>query len=1080
MRVLADAVIANARREARGRALFDLIQQRLQRLDSWAVGMPGSARAGVLYRFLVLKYLTQDRLIQIALSDSEIPTTDRIAALETLLHEANTSLGRLARIAGRDFQAPIADVSRMTVEDLWACSESYVEDLSRRAPRTLAHATALFCRGHLAVECAQAGSVPIIDGYYSALDFLDRAARCLVAALGVTADGLEGEIVTLSVVDELAAEAELSIEESARYFGLLSKIFSSMGRAQTRTGDFTAAHATLTDGRTLAKRQRDSQACIYLQIELAMNELHVDTTAAIERLTNVLTEAMPRAFRSANPGFRRRICAGMAELALLLREQGATAAKQFWVDTARSLLPGSRSAHDRLILKRLDAAAQVTSGLDRYYAAPSRRGNVRHRVSAGNVPDDATGPSRSSFYICRDLTTSLYWQNVPVLVENLTRLAGLLVTRRLKDPHPLLPGEIAQAVAAVNAWRPHRRASFVDQSLPGSWLTDLPAEARLVALIAREFAEPYCPADGLRALRLLAASEALLHGDSHERTQQAWVLMADRATALRQWRLAVDAELKLAWSHLTEGNEDPDRAIEAARRARQHLLAGLQSLRHLYDVTSLLDTDVQAYPARIARVLTRAEPASSEAFAALALGKGLALAALRSVNSEPNRALIALQQEEERLKRQKAASTTASMADTTDDGADAGMADGVRGGSGELGELDGDLQRVRTEIAALARTATPIGVQGVRRQDLVTMLRRLGKDSAVIQIGHSRDDVVLSAVRLATGGDRPVYLNMEICSMARMKTLRRSMWRAISMDLTKNPDPGMPDARPLRTAYQLLVEPLLEFLEGVRDWHIVAQGELASVPLHAALIPDGRYLVEDVSIGYAPSLQALGFKAGSEAPEALGRGALLLGFPDGVGGLHEIAEIRADVADTYQDLVVAADSEDAVRLLTERSKRWSVAHVVAHGESLPFPDTLDSTMQLGDAVISAAQVLAGNCSADLVFINACHLALSGPFAGDLYGFPFAFLASGSGAVIAAAAPVFRPYASEFAVTLHRAIAAGTGPFNAFNDTVRHQIQDPWTSHPVYWAPYFFIGDPLAGGQADAASDVSSGEDRGRR
>jgi len=123
--------------------------------------------------------------------------------------------------------------------------------------------------------------------------------------------------------------------------------------------------------------------------------------------------------------------------------------------------------------------------------------------------------------------------------------------------------------------------------------------------------------------------------------------------------------------------------------------------------------------------------------------------------------------------------------------------------------------------------------------------------------------------------------------------------------------------------------------------------------------------------------------------------------------------------------------------------------------------------------------LAGPCSAELVFINACHLALPGAFAGDLYGFPFAFLASGSGAVIAAAAPVFRPYASDFAITLHRAIAAGVDPFSAFNETVRDQIRDPWTSHPIYWAPYFFIGDPQLGRQADMPSE-SANDDLGRR
>jgi hypothetical protein len=153
-------------------------------------------------------------MIQVALSDFEIPVAERIMALERLLHEANTTLGRLARIVGRTYQAPIADIDWRTVEDLWACSEKLIDDLARQAPRTLAHATALFGRGRLAVECARMGNVPIIDGYQSALDSLDEAARCLVASLGVATESMAGIPVTLSVVDELVS----CVRSSEGYF----------------------------------------------------------------------------------------------------------------------------------------------------------------------------------------------------------------------------------------------------------------------------------------------------------------------------------------------------------------------------------------------------------------------------------------------------------------------------------------------------------------------------------------------------------------------------------------------------------------------------------------------------------------------------------------------------------------------------------------------------------------------------------------------------------------------------------------------------------------------------------------------
>ena len=178
---------------------------------------------------------------------------------------------------------------------------------------------------------------------------------------------------------------------------------------------------------------------------------------------------------------------------------------------------------------------------------------------------------------------------------------------------------------------------------------------------------------------------------------------------------------------------------------------------------------------------------------------------------------------------------------------------------------------------------------------------------------------------------------------------------------------------------------MTDFLADTRSWLIVGQDALAHVPWHAACSPTGRFLIEDKDIGYVPSLEALTTSAGTGSREIL-----ILGWQEELGGRPEAAQLVHLLNDSRLTPVLPADHQEGVaRLLTKN--RWKAIHIIAHGHSKNFPRALESSMEFGPATVTAQDILDSGASADVVFINACHLAREDGFAGDLYGFPFAFL-----------------------------------------------------------------------------------------
>lgn len=1031
---LAGLVIDEAKQGARG---LEEQTDRLQRHIREIFLAGGSfSHHNDRYRALCLRLLLEEHILRLH-SDgaySRLRPHERQHRVQRDLYAAGRTLRQLiSTMIGKGFKST-GGMNINGSEGLWARSSRYVKICLDIAPGSLLASAAVIDSAYLAFMCGEKALGPKLHAFETAATNYEWAATLLLEASHAQNGPFCRDLLSLERFEQAWQRKNFSEGKRKIFLKKLGRIMSGLSRSYAASGRLEDAKRAALTHLEVARQIDDSDMLLMAEFELAAADEHLDQPAAIERLERVLTDSLVEAYMApSDNSMRRQILTAMGQLALLLSEQGATAATQRWVAATEAWKAPTPHSHQRIAMKRVDAANRWNSASPAntgWAGAPSRRGVVRPPSRAGMAMPTDNSASKALFYISRDLTASIQRENVPSLVENLARLAGLLLDRKLANIQPKAAEDLAQSLRQIEEWKPTQRIPYLSGPLPPRWLSDSKQEALRVAELCWEFAARYCPADGLRVLETAGRAAVRVYGLNDERTRQHWREAATQAQQLGNWQLAVEAHLKVAWTY--SGSPVPQRqAKRAAQSAYRAMLDGFRRLAHLYEVTTLLEQKWTVYPARVARAFAQADPQSWEAFSALDVGQGLALSATRSADSAMSRNLLALQHEEQQILSELAHS-------------------GFEGA--------GRLSEVRNLILDLTQYGGSTLLAGSGPGELTDLLWGLGADAAVIQLGHTKDDIVISAARLDGSSLRPIYHSLELGKYSLLADLMTRMWEAINIDPFSDPLLSLSGSAALSQVYATLVEPLREFLSGTVSWHVVGHGIFAGLPWHAIRTPGGRFLIEDVAIGYAPSVKAL-FE-NSEQQAKLADTTLIIGWPDEQGVGSEAEDIARIVEAAGAPVMAPQERAEGLDLLLDGGRRWRVIHIVGHGENRPFPHALESFMQFGPARVTAREVLDSGVHAGLVFINACHLAKSDEFAGDLYGFPFAFLASGT-PVIAAAAPVYRPYAGWFARRLHRALLADTTPLDAYVQTVRSFISDPWNSHPVFWAPYFYIGGTQA-------------------
>ncbi|HXR99789.1 MAG TPA: CHAT domain-containing tetratricopeptide repeat protein [Pyrinomonadaceae bacterium] len=284
--------------------------------------------------------------------------------------------------------------------------------------------------------------------------------------------------------------------------------------------------------------------------------------------------------------------------------------------------------------------------------------------------------------------------------------------------------------------------------------------------------------------------------------------------------------------------------------------------------------------------------------------------------------------------------------------------------------------------------------------------------------------------------------------------------------------------------YDLFLKPAEVQLRGKTNVVIAPDNSLWDMPFQALVNGAGRFVIEDASVTYAPSLTVLREMTKRRLNQTAPATLLALGNPvassetgkrnglrDGsTNQLPESAEEVKALARLYgaarSKVYVGADArEDRVK---SEAGAAGILHFSTHGtlnNAAPMYSylTLAEVGPNDDGLLEAWELMQLDLKADLAVLSACETARGRIGAGEgVIGFSWAMFIAGVPSTVVSQWKVDSASTRDLMVNFHRALLSPTGPKPRKTDALRQAalklMRNPETSHPFYWAGFVLIGD----------------------
>jgi CHAT domain-containing protein len=292
--------------------------------------------------------------------------------------------------------------------------------------------------------------------------------------------------------------------------------------------------------------------------------------------------------------------------------------------------------------------------------------------------------------------------------------------------------------------------------------------------------------------------------------------------------------------------------------------------------------------------------------------------------------------------------------------------------------------------------------------------------------------------------------------------------------------------------YELLLKPAQLQLRGKTNLVIAPDSNLWDLPFQALVNNDGRFLIEDAAITYAPSLTVLREMTKRRMNQTTTRTpATLLAFGNPIAGreranhsgpalrdgnldpLPEATEEVKTVARLYgatrSKVYIGAEArEDRVK---SEAGQAGILHFTTHGtlnNSSPMYSYL--TLAQGgpndDGLLEAWELMQLDLKAELVVLSACETARGRIGAGEgVIGFSWAMFIAGVPSIVVSQWKVESAGTRDLMVNFHRALISPAGPkqtkstkSEALRQAALKLMRNPQTSHPFYWAGFVLVGE----------------------
>lgn len=282
--------------------------------------------------------------------------------------------------------------------------------------------------------------------------------------------------------------------------------------------------------------------------------------------------------------------------------------------------------------------------------------------------------------------------------------------------------------------------------------------------------------------------------------------------------------------------------------------------------------------------------------------------------------------------------------------------------------------------------------------------------------------------------------------------------------------------------YALLVEPAAQQLSGVDTICIVPDGFLWNLAFQALVNKGDRYLIEDHSLYYAPSLSVL-CEMTKEKVESEKKKASLIAFGNPVIGKDEqrneeqcpLPEAETEVATVAKTLdpvgsKVLIGREATEKMFKTLAPTYSVIHLATHGlldNRHPLYSHLLLTKTDGDpendGFLEAREIMNMKLNADLAVLSACETANGKIAPGEgVIGMSWAFFVAGTRSMLVSQWKVNSESTSRLMISFYKNRKSNLGngtrkKAEALREAALQLMEDQRYHHPFYWAGFVLVG-----------------------
>jgi len=271
-----------------------------------------------------------------------------------------------------------------------------------------------------------------------------------------------------------------------------------------------------------------------------------------------------------------------------------------------------------------------------------------------------------------------------------------------------------------------------------------------------------------------------------------------------------------------------------------------------------------------------------------------------------------------------------------------------------------------------------------------------------------------------------------------------------------------------RRLHQMILGPLRSAIAGKTSLIIVPDGVLWNLPFQALQGGDGRYLIEDAAVSYAPSVTVL--RETMRPHPARPAASALIAFGNPAAVLPETEREVRQIAPMYgpsSRVYVGADAtEDRWKA---EAPSYRVVHLATHGV-LDNASPLYSHLVLApsgraggdDGLLEAWEIMNTPLTADLVVLSACETARGRIAAGEgVIGLMWSVFVAGSPATLVTQWQVDSASSTALMMAFHREWNGGARNVSKSRALQRASLELLHTtgfSHPFYWAGLILAGD----------------------